>query len=126
MIYYTKVTHPELRKMLAKLALESDLKRDIPNLTNVVDHPTYQYFVTNDAEGLGCGFATTSCHGQEISLDEMVSKLAPIFTPVKVVLNREYTAEIQQDGTVKVGCQIFTHEAIRNLLIQMNNVIDKR
>lgn len=42
-----------------------------------------------------------------------VSEISPQITSVK--LNKTYTAEIQKDGSIKVGCQKFPFKTIENL-----------
>jgi hypothetical protein len=42
-----------------------------------------------------------------------------VVRPIKVVLNNEYTAEVTPNG-VKVGCQVFTHQKVDELMKAVN------
>jgi len=44
------------------------------------------------------------------------------FVPVRVVLNDNYVAEVQQNGNVKVGCQMFSKSSILDLAKAVNSV----
>ena len=47
------------------------------------------------------------------------------FIPIVIRLNSEYTAVVQENGSVQVGCQTFSKEAIKELISAVNSV-DKR
>lgn len=51
----------------------------------------------------------------KINIDDLYKMLSEKTESVKVELSNEYTAEIQQDGSVKVGCQDFSFSKIKEL-----------
>ena len=61
----------------------------------------------------------------EISISEAVERIKSYkkFTPVKIGLNNTYTAEIQSNGDVKVGCQTFSAKVRAELAKAVQNVV---
>ena len=55
-------------------------------------------------------------------IDTLHYKPVVPFEPVSVKLNDDYTAEVQKDGSVKVGCQTFSKDALETLLKVSRNV----
>lgn len=89
---------------------------------------SYEYFVftLNDAgDWISGNFGSK---GRLLSLDEVfeLGPVKPAFVPVKVVLDDSTTAEIQEDGSVKVGCRTFRFSTVFNLLSQMQKVVDNQ
>lgn len=59
-----------------------------------------------------------------VSFEEAVNSLINYkkFQPITVKLNTEYTAIVQHDGSVKVGCQTISKTAIKELIAAVNSV----
>ena len=84
---------------------------------------------------IGAGGANVNHFGANINNKwplvtfEQVFELPPAkkpFVPVKVELNDAYTAEIQKNGDIKVGCQTFTYAKLQELLVRVKNVVDTK
>ena len=119
-----------LRKALAEAVRKSNYKIDDNYIgIDVINNLHYVSFVLNDTQGKGAGFAkidTSDALYTFISTEKMMDILSlPPFFPVEVKLNNEYTAVIQSDGSVTVGCQTFTKDAICKLLLEIEKVTAK-
>lgn len=62
-----------------------------------------------------------------ISVESAVLRLANAtrFPSVTVQLNEEHVAEIQEDGSVTVGCSTFSKDAIQHLIAAVNSVTNQ-
>ena len=119
-----------LRKALAEAVKKSNHKID-GNYVGIdtINDLRYVSFVLNDTQDRGAGFARidpSETLYKFISIEKMMDILSvPPFVPVEVKLNNEYTAVIQSDGSVTVGCQTFTKDAICKLLFEIEKVTAK-
>lgn len=126
-IVAVKIQNIKLRQLLLETALESSYKRDV-SFTNEshCNNASYELFVLNDSRNQGYGFARYSDTYNIISIEAMIDILTNAkFEPVIITLNEKYSAEIQADGSVKVGSQIFSKESICNLLFEIERVTSK-
>ena len=128
------VSNSTLRKLLNSTASKSGYKRDADYCTeHAINTKSYTAFVLDDLSGRGYGFgrftddsATDTDNYEFVSIDRMLDILTtPVFEPVTVKLNDTYNAEIQHDGSVKVGCQFFTKAAICRLLFEIEKATSK-
>lgn len=126
-IQYYPITSPAVAEMLTELCKKT--KQKVDKSAKTMRSSLYKYFVTDDNAGLGCGFSSSAFenYGSErISLEDLVEWLkGKPFKPVSVVLNSEYSANILEDGSVKVGCQTFSAETILDLAGKVKKVLEK-
>ena len=122
-----------LRNALIEALKKSNHKIDVEYITNekIKKNTSYGAFLLNDTANRGAGFgkmnpSEDSDRYDFVSIEKMFELLfVPPFVPVEVKLNDEYTAVIQQDGSIKVGCQTFSFSAIVNLVREIENVLAK-
>jgi len=132
-----KITNPVLKKTLATLTKENGYPIDERYWD--YDSNSAIFFVPNDEVNRGAGFAFTNLTSynnssgdtafKTVSIEEMFDIMskpyeAP-FQPIEVKLNDEYTAKVQRDGSVKVGCQTFPMQSIVSLYTAVQLVVSK-
>lgn len=119
--FYVKVTNMAVREMLAELCKTTALKTDKSSLDP--HRLNRDYFVTDDDEGRGAGFAMHNCDGKLVTLEKMVEMLEKQ-QPNRLKLNEDYEA-IVEDGEVKVGCQTFSADKVLELAEMVKNLLKK-
>ena len=125
------VSNIHLRKALVEAVKQSNHKIDEEYIgIEKINHPKYVSFVLNDFKNNGAGFSPFDVTDKEfefILIDRMFEILAkPAFVPVEVKLNDDYVAMIQEDGSVRVGCQTFAKDVICKLLYEIEKVQAKQ
>jgi len=115
-----------LRKALIEALRKSKYKIDKMYVEDKINiNNTYGSFVLDDAMGRGAGFATF--HADDtyytwITIEQMFEILTPTFVPVEVELNSAYTAIIQENGDIEVGCQTISASNFRKLVVAFDKV----
>ena len=125
------VSNIYLRNALLEALLQSKHKIDTEYTSvHAIKDKRLVSFILNDVRSLGAGFANISddhTNYEYVSLEKMFELLASNpYVPVEVKLNSEYTAIIQEDGSVNVGCQSFPYSVIVNLVREMEKVIKNK
>ena len=118
--------NPEMKRLLVALAQKHN-----PNIRfNCCDANDYKFLqfwvrngmiddITHDVRVYrGTIYGATLDKKNDISVESAIYLLTigeTPYVPVKVVLNSSHTAEVLENGDVKVGCQEFTAKAVMEL-----------
>lgn len=122
-----RVENPDLRKTLLKIGLEAGHK-PYDGVTEDIKNPTYYpfFFIYEGEIGFAAKDSLIDDNANLVSLEEMMIQLLKGNQKISVKLNDTYTAVVEKDGKITVGCQTFDFATVKNLVVEAEKFIDKK
>ena len=119
----------EVKKILTSLFKQNVYPKCQFSCYDSADYPFLQFSNTSKHGIEGCSHYPTAYKPELIpvvSLSDAIKQLTDYnkFLPIVVKLNKEYVGVVQEDGSVKVGCQTFTADRIIDLYDVVKSVLN--